>query len=258
MTALAEVIAYASGEGLLVVVDGKRNDIGTTADGLRRGVPGAAAAERLGRRCADGQPVPGRGQSGAVRGTGRGARRGHLRAWSRPRIPAAGCSRTFATAGTARRCISTWRRSCSRRRSARVGACGYGAVGAVVGATYPEQLAELRQAMPNTWLLVPGYGAREPRRATCAMRLTRGWPGRGRQQLTRHHLRVRTPEYRERFERGPVAAGGGSRHAFHDRSAASETAAGRLEPDGELHNAGTKDEVLEYEGAKPSECFRSD
>ncbi len=31
MSALADVMAYASGEGLLVVVDGKRNDIGTTA-----------------------------------------------------------------------------------------------------------------------------------------------------------------------------------------------------------------------------------
>jgi orotidine-5'-phosphate decarboxylase len=40
-----------------------------------------------------------------------------------------------------------------------IGACGYGAVGAVVGATYPEQLAELRAAMPHAWFLVPGYGS---------------------------------------------------------------------------------------------------
>jgi orotidine-5'-phosphate decarboxylase len=40
-----------------------------------------------------------------------------------------------------------------------VGDCGYGAVGAVVGATHPAQLAELREAMPHTWFLVPGYGA---------------------------------------------------------------------------------------------------
>ena len=32
-------------------------------------------------------------------------------------------------------------------------------MGAVVGATYPEQLAELRAAMPHTWFLVPGYGS---------------------------------------------------------------------------------------------------
>ncbi len=40
-----------------------------------------------------------------------------------------------------------------------VGECGYSSVGAVVGATYPEQLAELREVMPRTPFLVPGYGA---------------------------------------------------------------------------------------------------
>jgi orotidine-5'-phosphate decarboxylase len=39
------------------------------------------------------------------------------------------------------------------------GELGYSAVGAVVGATYPEQLAELRKKMPHTMFLVPGYGA---------------------------------------------------------------------------------------------------
>ena len=36
---------------------------------------------------------------------------------------------------------------------------GFGCVGAVVGATYPEELAELRAAMPHAPLLVPGYGS---------------------------------------------------------------------------------------------------
>lgn len=39
------------------------------------------------------------------------------------------------------------------------GAYGYSSVGAVVGATYPEQLTELRKKMPHTMFLVPGYGA---------------------------------------------------------------------------------------------------
>lgn len=34
----------------------------------------------------------------------------------------------------------------------------YGSVGAVVGATWPEQLQSLRQQMPSTPLLIPGYG----------------------------------------------------------------------------------------------------
>ena len=40
-----------------------------------------------------------------------------------------------------------------------IGEYGYSAMGAVVGATYPEQLKELRTKMPNTYFLIPGYGA---------------------------------------------------------------------------------------------------
>lgn len=40
-----------------------------------------------------------------------------------------------------------------------VGDCGYSAVGAVVGATYPEQAVRLRAMLPHTFFLVPGYGA---------------------------------------------------------------------------------------------------
>ena len=40
-----------------------------------------------------------------------------------------------------------------------VGEYGYSAVGAVVGATYPAQLKELREKLPHTFFLVPGYGA---------------------------------------------------------------------------------------------------
>ena len=36
---------------------------------------------------------------------------------------------------------------------------GYSYVGAVVGATYPEQGRILRQIMPRAFILVPGYGA---------------------------------------------------------------------------------------------------
>ena len=39
------------------------------------------------------------------------------------------------------------------------GESGYGAVGAVVGATYPEQARVLRNIMKQSYFLVPGYGA---------------------------------------------------------------------------------------------------
>lgn len=40
-----------------------------------------------------------------------------------------------------------------------VGKYGYSEVGAVVGATHPEEAARLRKQMPNTFFLIPGYGA---------------------------------------------------------------------------------------------------
>jgi orotidine-5'-phosphate decarboxylase len=39
------------------------------------------------------------------------------------------------------------------------GSEGYSSVGAVVGATYPEQGARLRKKLPRTFFLLPGYGA---------------------------------------------------------------------------------------------------
>jgi orotidine-5'-phosphate decarboxylase len=40
-----------------------------------------------------------------------------------------------------------------------LGQCGYGDVGAVVGATHPEELAVVRRLLPDAFFLVPGYGA---------------------------------------------------------------------------------------------------
>ena len=40
-----------------------------------------------------------------------------------------------------------------------IGENGYSSVSSVVGATYPKQLQELREIMPNSYFLIPGYGA---------------------------------------------------------------------------------------------------
>lgn len=40
-----------------------------------------------------------------------------------------------------------------------IGESGYSLIGAVVGATYPEEAKKLRRIMPNSIFLVPGYGA---------------------------------------------------------------------------------------------------
>jgi len=40
-----------------------------------------------------------------------------------------------------------------------LGECGLGDVGAVVGATHPEELRLVREMIPDVWFLVPGFGA---------------------------------------------------------------------------------------------------
>ncbi len=40
-----------------------------------------------------------------------------------------------------------------------MGTQGYSAIGAVVGATFPQEMSTLRKIMPTSYFLVPGYGA---------------------------------------------------------------------------------------------------
>jgi len=48
--------------------------------------------------------------------------------------------------------VAEWSAQC-------MGVNGYSSIGAVVGATYPEQGKILRKVMPHSFILVPGYGA---------------------------------------------------------------------------------------------------
>ncbi|MGH3049350.1 MAG: orotidine-5'-phosphate decarboxylase, partial [Gaiellaceae bacterium] len=49
-----------------------------------------------------------------------------------------------------------------------VGDCGLSAVGAVVGATYPDEVAEARKLLPRAIFLLPGVGAQGGRPADLA------------------------------------------------------------------------------------------
>ena len=49
------------------------------------------------------------------------------------------------------------------------GEYGYSSVAAVVGATYPKQLQELRELVPHTYFLIPGYGAQGGKASNIAL-----------------------------------------------------------------------------------------
>jgi len=157
--ALWEVIACARAHGLLVILDAKRGDIGSTAAAYaqayfepRDEYPGVDALTVNGYLGSDGvQPF-----IDAASRTG-----GGLYVLVKTSNPSSGEIQDLSveTAGGWRltyqemaRLVGTWGRDL-------VGESGYSSVGAVVGATYPDQLVELREAFPKVPFLVPGYGA---------------------------------------------------------------------------------------------------
>jgi orotidine-5'-phosphate decarboxylase len=163
MNAMAGVIEHAQRQNLLVILDAKRNDIGSTAMAYARGYLGRRAANSTEARAstwnADALTVsPYLGDDSLAPFVEVAKERG------------AGVFILVKTSNPGGRMLQDLicdGRPLYRRVAEHVeqlaagtaGTCGYGLVGAVVGATYPEQLAELRAAMPHSWFLVPGYGS---------------------------------------------------------------------------------------------------
>lgn len=156
MSAMARVIEYAQARGLLAIVDAKRNDIGTTAEAYARGYLGRgtsawnADALTVSPYLGDDSLTPfvdvarerGAGIFVLVKTSNPGG--GLLQD-----LPCQGGGPLFERVAAY---VEGLAAATATER-------GYGAVGAVVGATYPAQLVDLRRAMPHTWLLVPGYGS---------------------------------------------------------------------------------------------------
>jgi orotidine-5'-phosphate decarboxylase len=164
-TALAEVIQYASSKGLLVIVDGKRNDIGTTAAAYAEAYLGPGATSPWGGDALTVSPYLGDDSLTPFSDTAkqRGAGIFVLVKTSNPG------GRTFQDLLVDElplyRHVATLVEGLSKETA---GEFGYGIAGAVAGATYPQQLGEIRQAMPHSLLLIPGYGAQGGTAKDCA------------------------------------------------------------------------------------------
>ncbi len=157
MVALAEVIDHAKDAGLMVILDGKRNDIGSTAVayaqaylGQRPSCAWSCDALTVNPYLGDDSLLP-MLEHAVAAGSG-------LFALVKTSNPG---SRTFQELrlDDGRRlyqAIAQWIESQAAKTT---GQFGYGILGAVIGATHPEHLAELRQSMPHTFFLLPGFGA---------------------------------------------------------------------------------------------------
>jgi orotidine-5'-phosphate decarboxylase len=156
MLALADVIAHAAKSGLQVIVDGKRNDIGSTATAYAQGWLGSGDLSHWGGDALTVSPYLGDDSLAPFVEVARerGAGVFVLVKTSNP-----GGAMFQDAVADGRPLYQHVAQHVEKLATETIGQCGYGAVGAVVGATYPEQLAELRAAMPHTWFLVPGFGS---------------------------------------------------------------------------------------------------
>ncbi len=156
--AMANVIQYARERGLIVICDAKRGDIGTTAAAYARAYLAGAdpTAAVWGADALTINPYLGSDtlQPFVDVATERGA---GLYVLVRTSNPGAGTFQDRMTDGTMLfEQVAVTVESLAEQTS---NGGRYGAVGAVVGATYPEELRKLRAAMPHVPLLVPGYGS---------------------------------------------------------------------------------------------------
>lgn len=161
VAALHASVEDAHGRGLIAIVDGKRNDIGSTAEAYARAYLGKVP---IGERyepswSADALTVnPYLGSDGILPFVRVAARENKgIFVLVRTSNPSAGEFQDLVADGK-----PLYRHVADRLRQwAGPHADGsvYSHVGAVVGATYPGQLAELRSELPGILLLVPGYGS---------------------------------------------------------------------------------------------------
>jgi len=225
MQALHQVIAYARSRGLLVILDGKRNDIGSTAQGYAEGYLGPPGASAWGCDALTVSPYLGDDsltpfvETAQARGAG-------LFVLVKTSNPGGGRFQDLVAEGR-----PLYRHVAEYVESLAAGTRGqqeYGLVGAVVGATYPAQLAELRQAMPHTWFLIPGYGAQGGTAQDCAAAFDARGTGaiiNSSRAIIFAHAR---PPYKERFgeSRWQAAVEAATRDMIDELRAA--TPAGRL------------------------------
>lgn len=152
---------YARSKGMYVITDGKRNDIGTTME--------AYAAAHLGKvKVGSTEIEPFLGDALTVNGyLGSDGIKPLLKICSendkgifvlvKTSNPSSGELQDRLIDGEP--VYEIMGKMCEKWGEELPGVYGYSGVGAVVGATYPEQIKTLRALLPKTFFLIPGYGA---------------------------------------------------------------------------------------------------
>lgn len=152
---------YARSKGMFVITDGKRNDIGSTME--------AYAAAHLGKvKVGNEEFEPFLGDALTVNGyLGSDGIKPVIKVCNeydkgmfvlaKTSNPSSGELQDMKIGDRA--VYEIMGDMCEEWGKELMGKYGYSGVGIVAGATYPEQIAILRERLPHTFFLIPGYGA---------------------------------------------------------------------------------------------------
>jgi orotidine-5'-phosphate decarboxylase len=149
-----EAVTEARATGMVVILDAKRGDIGTTAEGYARACLGPAPG--FDADCVTVNPYLGKDSLEPFIALAERDRKG-VAVLVRTSNPGARDLQDLDVQGA-----PLWRRTAEMiaPASARLrGASGWSGLMAVAGATYPDEARALRQLLPEALFLVPGYGA---------------------------------------------------------------------------------------------------
>ena len=154
-------ISYAKEKGLYIILDVKRNDIGSTAEAYSKAYLGkvdidGVECEPCAVDCVTVNPYLGTDGIQPFVNDCKTFDKA-IFALVKTSNPSSGELQDLLVGDEhiyekVAQCVNKWNEET-------IGKSGYGAVGAVVGATYPEQAKVLRKLMPKSYFLVPGYGA---------------------------------------------------------------------------------------------------
>jgi len=172
IAAFERVVGYARSAGLLVIVDGKRGDIGSTARAyadayLEPGVHGDPIADALTVNTYLGRD--------SLEPFVAACRRGGGGLFCLVKTSnAGGVDVQDLTLSDGRPLWKQVALLVSELGEEVVGDCGLSSIGAIVGATYPRAIAEARKLLPQAILLLPGVGAQGATPADIARAFTSG------------------------------------------------------------------------------------
>lgn len=164
--ALYETIAYAKSKGMYVITDGKRNDIGSTMECYAEAYLGSTDVEGTAINAfgSDALTVNGYLGTDGIAPLVKVCEKNDKGIFVLVKTSNPSSGELQDKYILEKTIYETMGDMCESWGCSTIGKYGYSGVGAVVGATYPTQLKELRTKLPTTMFLVPVTAHRAVRR----------------------------------------------------------------------------------------------